>query len=245
MEAGRTVILTPGNNVVDLRIAIPSNIVFCGATGAGKSYAIQQCLLNQQHVFQGSFDCVDYCYGVWSDDYTKLQSMFPHGYLRLFDGIPTAMIEDPERFFAGTNQRAVIFDDLALELGGRKDNFIAKLFTKYGRHFRVTTAFVQHNVFEQFRGSKTLSLNTSYYFLFRLARARQQVSMLSQQLFGNSAFLPSVYKQCVGDGSGTNRHGYLVVDNTQSLPSSYHVRTGVLDESESPAFFVPADGNDS
>jgi len=249
MATARNIILNSAGEAVDFRISTPSNIVLCGCTGAGKSRAIRSALTNHAHVFKGApFERIHYCYGVWSDEYIQLQAMLPRGVLQLHDGLPQAMVENPEAFFACNTvggQTACVFDDLLLEIGSRKDNLVAKLWTKYGRHCNVTNFLVQHNIFETFRGSKTVSLNTGYYFLFRLARSRQQISTLSQQLFGNARFLPSVYKQCVEDRSSDSSScpGYVLIDNTQQHPVQYQVRTGILEPlAENISFFVPTDG---
>ena len=79
----------------------------------------------------------------------------------------------------------IVFDDTCGETSNEKDFVIL---ATAGRHKNVHVIYVEHNLFQQTKQSRTIDLNTTHLILFKSPRDIQQIDYLGRQL-SNAKFL--------------------------------------------------------
>ena len=73
----------------------------------------------------------------------------------------------------------IVFDDTCGETSNEKDFVILATAV---RHKNVHVIFVEHNLFQQTKQSRTIDLNTTHLILFKSPRDIQQIDYLGRQL---------------------------------------------------------------
>ena len=79
-------------------------------------------------------------------------------------------------------------------------------FTRKGHHRNATVVYIEQNLFQQSKASRTINLNAHYLILFQSPRDKIQIKVLSNQLH---AFNDTTSKP----------HGYLLVDLKPNTPN--------------------------
>ena len=88
----------------------------------------------------------------------------------------------------------VIFDDLATHMEKHSEKLF-DLRTVEFHHMNISVILVLHNLFQQTKSIRTISLNTDIFVLFRQARDQSSITTLGKQIFpGNARYLWDSYK---------------------------------------------------
>lgn len=133
---------------------------------------------------------------------------------RVVRGIPEPQL------FKDLQPRLVIIDDLMSET----NSDIVDLFTKGSHHFNASVMYITQNIFNQGKGSRTMSLNTHYIVAFKNPRDRVQIQTLSRQVSpDNTRYIHEAYKDATNCA-----YGYLLFDLKQTTPDLYRYRTNIF-----------------
>jgi len=193
----------------------PFSMIVAGPTMCGKSHFIIN-LLNSSKLIKPKPSQVFWHYGIENrEQFNEIQtaSLYPVTFIK---GLP--IIEELQE----NKNSIIILDDLMQDSG--KSKGIADLFTKGVHHCNISVILLMQNIFHQGKHMRDISLNTSYFVLFKNPRDSRQILTLSSQIFGkNSNYLIDAYQQA------TKRpHGYLIINLTQHVPDNQRLYTNIF-----------------
>ena len=207
-----------------------SNYVVCGATQSGKSTFMFKLFKHMDSMFECHTPTqVLYCYGIYQPLYDDIKSACP--FVTFKEGIPSA--SDIEKFASQQNHKVIVLDDLLGEVVQNVE--MEKLFILGSHHKKLSVFFLQQNLYQQGRYSRTIALNTAYLILFRNIRDSSQILYLSRQISpSNPQALVEAYKDAT-----SIKYGYLVIDCSPHSDDRYRWRTKIWPE-EYPLIYQPA-----
>lgn len=197
---------------MDFRFLSDRTLCISGPSQSGKTRFIIQLLEQRHELFQTPIDSVLWCYGI--HDFPLQESLRNKGYSLTY-GIPKEDDMKPNSI--------CVLDDLIGESENSKE--VTSMFTKAAHHLPCFIIFVSQNLFPNGKESRTRSLNTHYYVIFKNPRDKLQFQTLARQIApNNSKALIEIFEDA------TQRpHGYLFIDFTQECPEKYRFRANVLD----------------
>jgi cytidylate kinase len=205
----------------DLRWKNPVSIVLSGPSNSGKSTICFNLIRHREHFFMSN---------------TKLKVLY-HLPARHKIYVPPEILADrgvtfhegnPD--FSAINEPCIIFMD---DLGSEINADVVEAYTRYSHHKQISVVLIVHNIFQ--RDSKnyfrTISLNTSVFFLTNNPRDRRQISTLASQIMPtNSKLIVDAYN----DAISTRSYGYLCIDCSQNTKNKLRLRTNLFPEDPSP-----------
>lgn len=110
---------------------------------------------------------------------------------------------------------------------------VSQLFTKGVHHQKISVILLSQNIYNPGKYSRNISLNCTFYILFRNLRDVQQTNKFFQQMCGsNSKAIQAVYKDAT-----SRPHGYLFIDFSQSGHNLLRLRSDIFGE---PVCYCPA-----
>jgi hypothetical protein len=138
-----------------------------------------------------------YCYSVWQESYDKIKSIAPS----------TKFIRGIDIFNSIAPNSWLIIDDLA-ESVQELSQEILQLFTVRSHHEKISVTVVFHNIFHPSECMRTLTLNCTYYIIYRAVCDSRSLMTLNRQIYhGEPKFLLFAYNQA------TNKpYGYILLD---------------------------------
>jgi hypothetical protein len=204
----------------------PTTILVAGPTQAGKTEFVIELLRNRRTLFRPFPEKVYYAYGQKNEKQQKeIQKIVPD--VEFFEGCPNIDHIDP------AINNLLILDDLMDEIGKNQD--CSNLFTRGSHHKNITVIGIIHNLFNQQKYSKTISINTLYYVILKNPRDNQQIAHFGRQIFPNTKnFIPCALKHA------TQRpFNYLIIDLHTQTPDSLRVTTGIFPH-QIPILYIPS-----
>jgi len=203
----------------------PTTAIVAGPTQAGKTEFVINILKEKELLFDDPLQNIYWAYGEKNDkQLQRIQNIEPN--IEFIEGFPSLDFINPDE----TN--LLILDDLMDEIG--KNQACSNLFTRGSHHKNITVIAIIHNLFNQQKHSKTISLNTRYYFLFKSPRDNQQTAYFGRQMFPNAKnFLPSALAIAT-----QQQYGYLGIDLHTRTLDSFRVFTGIF-RHQIPLVFIP------
>ena len=156
---------------MDVRFKVPSNFYISGQSQCGKSYLVRRLLYYLNDLFHPVPSKVIYCYGEYQKEFDEL-----HG-VDLIEGFP----EDLNRLTQGHEQTLPILDDLMSECS--KDQRVSDLFTRGSHHKGISALYLTQNLFPPGKLSRTISLNSHYFIIFKNPRDSLGIATLAKQMF--------------------------------------------------------------
>lgn len=201
----------------------PTTVLVAGPTQAGKTEFVINLL--KHNLISPPPDTVTWAYGHKNDrQMDKILKVEPK--TEFIEGIPTLDNIDASK------NNLLILDDLMDEIG--KNVKCSNLFTRGSHHDNMTIIAIIHNLFNQQKYTRTISLNTRYYILFKSPRDSQQIEHFGKQIFPhNKHFITSALQQAT-----KKPFGYLIIDLHPQTPDSLRVCTGIF-SGELPIIYVP------
>ena len=120
----------------------------------------------------------------------------------------------------------LVLDDIMT--AAAKDPKIADLFTEGSHHRNLSVINLTQNIFPRGQNAVTQRRNTHYMVIFKSPMSQDQIKVLAGYIFPSrvSEFI-DIYHQATD-----RRHGYLIVDGTQSCPEALRLRTYVNPNTE-------------
>ena len=202
----------------------PTTILIAGPTQAGKTEFVINILKNADTLIREPPNKIIWAYGQKNDrQMDKIAHVSPN--VEFIEGFPNLDCID-------TSQNTLlILDDLMDEIG--KSATCANLFTRGSHHLNITVIAIIHNLFNQQKHSRTISLNARYYVLFKSPRDNQQIRHFGRQIFPST---PSFLPDALNDACKTP-FGYVVIDLHPMTPDSLRLHSGIF-PNEIPRLYI-------
>jgi hypothetical protein len=214
----------------DLRLKTPFRYIATGPSQAGKTTHIFNVLKDRHELFDVPTDNVIYYYNEWQDIFNMFNA---EGIVkRWLNHLPTeeevASICAPYKDSGGS---VIVVDDFMLQL----DKFMAKLFTVFSHHYRISVFLLTQNLFVQTPIYRTISLNTTYITCFRNPRDMSQINSLAKQIApGKPQYIVASYREAT-----RAPHSYMFFDFHQRTEDLIKVRSRILRKEFPMAVWLP------
>ena len=154
-----------------------------------------------------------YCYGEYQKKFDELP---PN--VELMEGFPDNLND----MVRGHDHSLVVLDDLMSQCSN--DQRVADLFTRGFHHRGISVLYLTQNLFPPGKLSRTISLNSHYFVIFRNPRDSLGISTLAKQMFpGRTDYLMESFRDAT-----SRPYGYLVIDCHQLTPENVRLRTNIL-----------------
>ena len=197
----------------------PGNHYIIGPSMIGKSYFVNQLLLNHERVFEKPFNTILYCYKSWNEHFQSLSDSLPM--LTFFKGFPSReMLEEIFNNGDKESNHCLVIDDYGLEASSSKEAL--DIFLVHTHHFRFTTLYLNQTMYGGGRYARTIALNMNYLIVFAIPRDKDVMRYLGRQVFGEGGgrFLQEAHQFVTKH----NPRGYLCIDLKPSCPDLYKVK---------------------
>ena len=198
---------------MDLRLKSNRTMCIVGPSHSGKTHLTLKILDHRHELFDVAPKRVVWCYGIYQHE---LQQELTIRNVSLHSGIiPVDDIQSND---------LIILDDLLNESKNSQD--VTTMFTKAAHHKPCFIIFIMQNLFPAGKESRTRSLNTHYYIIFKNPRDKSQVEFLARQI------LPRKSKALIEvfEAATTQAYQYLFLDFTQECPENYRLRSHLFDK---------------
>lgn len=200
----------------------PSNIIFSGPTGSGKTEVVEYGLINPKKMLEIVPDILIIYYAKMQDAYANIKRHSPIKTIILRLGKP----EEYELTFDKSKITLIVIDDLMDEI--EDDVNIANLFTRGSHHDNVSVIILTQNLFPKGKVSRTISINAQYFVLFKNPRDASQIMHLARQVMpGNSREMVQAYKMAT-----EKPYGYLFLDFHQKTPEFLRMQSNILNKDD-------------
>ena len=197
---------------MDVRFKVPANFYISGQSQSGKSYLVRRLLRHLNELFYLVPTKVIYCYGEYQKEFDEL-----HG-VDFIEGFPT----DLTQLTQGHEQTLLILDDLMGECSG--DQRVSDLFTRGSHHKGVSVIYLTQNLFPPGKLSRTISLNSHYFIVFKNPRDSLGIATLAKQMFPRrSQYLMESFHDAT-----KKPYSYLLIDCHPQTQEKLRLRTNIL-----------------
>ena len=200
-----------------------SSYIICGRSGSGKTTFIASLLENIGELVKndnGREIQILYCYSAHQPMFEEMNGKLDN--LTFHKGIPSEETIDnlvqPQK-----RHLIIVIDDLMREVVA--SNIIFDFFTVKAHHLGCTIIYVSHNLYQQGKFSRAITLNASYIVLFQNPRGADQIQTLSRQIFpGRRDAVVQAYNLAMK----VKPYSYLLLDMTANIPDELRMRTCIL-----------------
>ena len=197
---------------MDVRFKVPANFYISGQSQSGKSYLVRRLLRHLNELFYPVPTKVIYCYGEYQKEFDEL-----HG-VDFIEGFPT----DLTQLTQGHEQTLLILDDLMGECSG--DQRVSDLFTRGSHHKGVSVLYLTQNLFPPGKLSRTISLNSHYFIVFKNPRDSLGIATLAKQMFPRrSQYLMESFHDAT-----KKPYSYLLIDCHPQTQEKLRLCTNIL-----------------
>jgi hypothetical protein len=182
----------------------PSLLYLTGTSYSGKTEFILKLIENHQRLFIPNIQRIVF---VYAENQPKLfervkkaypETEFVQGLFELQSKID----------FNASVPTLLVLDDIAHE--SSMSEYVLQLAVRESHHKAITVVYVQHNLFQQNKHSKTISLQSKYIILFKNPRDVNQYKYLGNQILGNGG--GKILVQVFRDISEGNSYPHLIID---------------------------------
>lgn len=207
---------------MDTRLHVPFTILLAGSSSAGKTTWTRRFLSNIDEMTDKPINRIVWCYTEEQDFHDTVDD--PR--ISFHMGLPKA-----EDLSADRDSKLIILDDLMSEV----DNSITNLFTRQSHHRDISVVFITQNLFHKGKGMRDISLNSTYFVLFKCPRDRSQVSYFARQVQPrNVKFFCEAFEDAT-----SAPYGYLLVDCHQKTPDNLRFRTSIFPDDHNQYAYTP------
>ena len=205
----------------------PSPIIIVGPTQSGKTEFTINLLKNKDSLFHPTPTRIIWAYGQKNDSQlARIANICPN--IEFHEGLPNTkdLQLDPNI------NNMLICDDLMDEIATTSN--MKNFFTRESHHLNCTVLAIIHNLFNQEKHMRSITLNTHYFIIFRSPRDNRQIDYFGGQVFPKKPkFLGHAFQLA------TERpFGYLTIDLRPNTIDSLRICSGIL-PNEIPELFVP------
>ncbi len=200
-----------------------SSYIICGRSGSGKTTFIARLLENIGELVKnedGREIQILYCYSAQQPLFQEMNGNLHN--ITFHKGIPSEDTIDnlvnPEK-----KHLIMVIDDLMRDVVA--SNIIFDFFTVKAHHLGCSIIYVSHNLYQQGKFSRAITLNSSYILLFENPRGADQIQTLSRQIFpGRKDPIGQAYKLAIK----VKPYSYLLLDMTANIPDEFRMRACIL-----------------
>ena len=157
---------------MDVRFKTPVNFYVCGQTQAGKSRLTRCMLRHLEELFYPAPTKIIYCYREYQKEFVELP---PN--VELMEGFS----DNLSNMVRGHDHSLIVLDDLMLQCSN--DQRVADLFMRGSHHREISVLYLTQNLFPPGKLSRTISVNSHYFVIFRNPRDSLGISTLAKQMF--------------------------------------------------------------
>ena len=202
----------------DNRFQTPCTISVVGSTSSGKTTFISK-ILWKNDLFVNKISKILYCYSCFQPIFEEMSKL--HQNIEFHHDIPS---EEKIKDFTNEEHNLIVLDDLMSKVSSSQT--MQDLFCQYSHHLNVSVIFISQNLFYNGKCSRTLTLNSHYFILFKNRRDISQIGILGRQLFpGKQKNFLNIYKDAT-----KVPYGYLFVDIHPKSHEELSLRTDILNE---------------
>ena len=197
---------------MDLRFKSDRVMCVSGPSQSGKTSFVLQLLQRRNELFQTPLTTVLWCFGILDG---QLQRVLQASGYKAHRGLPSENDIEPHSI--------CVLDDLLTESETSKD--VTNMCTRMAHHKSCFVILIMQNLFPAGKESRTRSLNTHYYVIFKNPRDKLQFETFARQIN------PHKVKHLIEAYESATRkpHGYLLIDFTQDCPDSMRFRSDILE----------------
>ena len=209
-----------------VKFHLPCSLSVNGPTSAGKTYWVYKFLQNIDQMISSTSSPpshVLYCYNVDQKLYGKIKEDVKN--VSFHEGLPSL---DVIYELSEKGSLLVVLDDLSHKLLENEEILI--LLTQGSHHKNISVVFMNHNLFQKGKHSRTIALNVKYLILFSNPRDNAQMNYLGRQMFPEKS---KRLRDAYSDAVKNKKWGYLVVDLQPHTIDKVRLRTNIFPE-ESP-----------
>ncbi len=206
----------------------PSTAIICGPSESGKTRFVERVF--RQKLIKPWPRSIVWYYSEWQDIYERLKKTCPEiKFVQGLDGDLMAHVQPCQ-------PNLIVIDDQMDEAAENKQ--VTRLFTKGSHHRDISVFLFVQNMFHKGKESRTQSLNTKYYVIFKNPRDKSQIRALSYQMYPqNSKFLVDSFADATSEP-----YGYLVLDLRQETDDRLRVKKRIFTKDYCEVY-VPAKKN--
>ena len=202
----------------DNRLQTPCTISVIGSTSSGKTTFISK-LMWREDLFVHKISKILYCYSCFQPIFDEMAQV--HDNIEFHHDLPS---EESIKEFANDQHNLIVLDDLMSKVSVSQT--MQDLFCQYSHHLNVSVIFISQNIFHRGKCSRSLTLNSHYFILFRNRRDVSQIGVLGRQLFpGKQKNFLSAYKDAT-----KVPFGYLFIDIHPKSNELLSLRSDILNE---------------
>jgi hypothetical protein len=195
---------------MSLTFTHPFTCIVSGPSGCGKTEFTIRLINNVNKLIKPSVNRIIWCYGIYQERFADIENVHFH------EGLPSMQT------FENREPTLLILDDLMRELSS--SSAAVDLFTKGSHHMNLSVIFMTQNIFYKGKESRTMSLNTHYFVLFKNPRDAQQVSVLARQVFGTKwRYMLEAFADAT-----TEPYSYLLVDLKPQTEDRLRLRANIF-----------------
>lgn len=198
---------------MDFRLHCDRTLCIAGPSQSGKTSFVLKLLDHRDEIFKCDINRIVWCYGIYQPKLNVL--LQSKGYILHQNIIDVSNIQPYD---------IVVLDDLFQESKNSQD--VTAMFTRAAHHKPCFIIFIMQNLFPPGKESRTRSLNTHYYVIFKNPRDKSQIEFLARQI------LPRQAKTLIEifEAATEKPHSYLFLDLTQECPEEYRFRSNLFDK---------------
>lgn len=189
----------------DFYFRTPSLLYLSGASYSGKTEFILKLVQNHSRLFVPSVKRIIFVYAEFQANlFERLKEAYPA--IIFIQGLYELQTKVE---FSISIPTLLVLDDIAHETGSSE--YVLQLAVRESHHKGITVVYVQHNMYQQSKYSRTISLQSKYIILFKNPRDINQYKYLGNQIFGNGSggkTLVRVFK----DASEGRSYPHLIID---------------------------------
>jgi hypothetical protein len=210
----------------------PFTCMIAGPTSCGKTYFVYELL--QSDLIQPAPVKIFYFYGQYQKFYEQFKAALGDR-IKFIPGLP-GNFEDllkRENLSDSNIPKLFVLDDVMIS--GAADENVAQLFLRGSHHLGVSVLYLTQNLFHQGKQSRNISLNCHYLVLFKNPRDKQQIQVLSRQVYPQR---PKVLTEAFCDAT-QRPHGYIMLNLKPDTAECHRLLTNVLPCDKTPVIYEP------
>jgi hypothetical protein len=209
----------------------PAFINLSGSTYSGKTEFMAKLIENHEQLIRPNVERIVFVYAEYQPElFERLKKAYPN--IEMVAGLSKL---ESNIEFSPEKPSLLVLDDVAYESG--ISEYVNQLATRHSHHANITVLYVTHNMFEQRKNNRTISLQTKYIVLFRSLRDIGSYKRLGTQLFGPES--ARTFSEIIKDNSRGVEYPHLVIDIYKQADPKIHMVGNLFgtDKIDFPAIF--------
>lgn len=210
----------------DARFKCYFRMLLAGPSGSGKTTWVVSLVKYRKEVMDIEPAKIYIYYSVWQPLYDQLED------IAIFRrGIPSVSDIESLQEYSEIGGSLVIIDDQALSIN--KD--IATIFTVTARHTHVSLVLLTQNLFSKQQYFRDISLQASYFVLFKNPRDNSSIRFLANQMSpNNNRYVYEAYQHAL-----RRPYSYLLIDLDQKTNDNTRLRTNIFPNEHPITVYTP------